>query len=144
MSDPAALAKRCADALFERDRASRAAGMRIEESAPGYARVSMRVLPEMMNGHLTAHGGAVFALADSAFAFACNSRDVPTVAQHCSITYVTPAKEGEVLVAVAREGNLSGRFGVYDVSVTGEDQRVVAIFRGHSAAVRGSVLGAPE
>lgn len=114
--------------------------MRIEEAGPGYARVSMRVAPEMINGHDTAHGGAVFSLADSACAFACNSRNVVSVAQHCSITYVTPARAGEVLVADARETNLNGRFGIYDVTVTGGDGRVVAIFRGHSAAIRGEVL----
>ncbi len=126
--------------MLERDRASQAMGMRIEECAPGYARLSMRVVGEMINGHATAHGGAVFSLADSAFAFACNARNVVTVAQHCSITYVTPALEGEVLVAEARETLLSGRFGIYDVTVRGGDGRVVAIFRGHSAAVRGTVV----
>ena len=128
--------------MFERDRASQAAGMRIEEMAPGYARVTMRLAPAMINGHLTAHGGAVFTLADSAFAFACNSRNVLSVAQHCSITYVTPANEDELLIAEARETNLNGRFGIYDVTITAGDGRVVAIFRGHSAAVRGTVVPA--
>ncbi len=136
------LARRCAAAMFERDRASQAAGIRIEAVAPGYARLSMRLLPAMINGHLTAHGGAVFTLADSAFAFACNARNVLSVAQHCSITYVTPGNEGELLVAEAREVNLAGRFGIYDVTITAEDGRVVAIFRGHSAAVRGTVVPA--
>lgn len=135
-----ALALRCATAMFERDRASQAAGMRIEDAAPGYARVTMLVTPEMMNGHVTAHGGATFTLADSAFAFACNSRNVVSVAQHCSITYVSPVREGETLTAEARETNLSGRFGIYDVTITGDGGRVVALFRGHSAAVRGTVL----
>lgn len=134
------LAERCATGMFERDRASQIAGMRIEAIAPGYARVSMRLLAEMINGHQTAHGGAIFALADSAFAFACNSRNRLTVAQHCSITYITPAREGELLVAEAKELNLSGRFGIYDVIVTAEDGRAVAIFRGHSAAVSGTVI----
>lgn len=126
--------------MFDRDRASQIAGMTIEESGPGYARLSMVVLPEMINGHRTAHGGAVFALADSAFAFACNSRNVVSVAQQCDITYVTPALEGERLVAEARESNLTGRFGIYDVTVTAGDGRVVAIFHGHSAAIRGAVV----
>ncbi len=137
-----ALAERCVTAMFERDRASQAAGMRIESVAPGYARVSMPLDPAMINGHETAHGGAVFTLADSAFAFACNSRNVPSVAHHCSITYVTPAREGELLVAEARETDLTGRFGIYDVTVAAQDGRVVALFRGHSAAVRGSVVEA--
>jgi acyl-CoA thioesterase len=136
------LAQRCAQAMFDRDLASRTAGMQIEAAGPGYAKLSMLVAAEMINGHATAHGGAVFALADSAFAFACNSRNVVSVAQHCSITYVTPARAGERLVAEAGETNLSGRFGIYDVVVTAGDGRVVAIFRGHSAAVSGSVLHA--
>lgn len=126
--------------MFKRDPASQAAGMRIEAVAPGYARLSMRLDAKMINGHQTAHGGAIFTLADSAFAFACNSRNVRSVAQHCSITYVTTAREGERLVAEARELDLTGRFGIYDVTVSVEGGRVVAIFRGHSAAVRGSVV----
>lgn len=135
-----ALAERCVAAMFEKDRASRAAGMRIEAIAPGYARVSMRLDSEMINGHQTAHGGAIFTLADSAFAFACNSRNVRSVAQHCSITYVTSANEGELLIAEAREVDLTGRFGIYDVMVRAEDGHLVAAFRGHSTAVRGSVV----
>ena len=134
------LAERCAAGMFERDRASQIAGMHIDAIAPGYARLSMKLMPEMINGHQTAHGGVIFALADSAFAFACNSRNILTVAQHCSITYLTPARAGEVLVAEAKELNLSGRFGIYDVIVMADERRVVAIFRGHSAAVSGSVV----
>lgn len=134
------LAEQCAQAMWARDRASQTAGMRIEAVAPGYARLSMTLLPQMVNGHHIAHGGAIFALADSAFAFACNSRNVASVAQHCSITYISPGREGETLVAECKEQNLNGRFGIYDVTVTGDEDRVVAIFRGHSAAVRGSVL----
>jgi acyl-CoA thioesterase len=139
-ADPQNLAQRCADAMYARDRASQILGMRIDAVGPGYAKLSMSVLAEMINGHASAHGGAIFSLADSAFAFACNSRDVATVAQHCSITFVSPGREGERLTAECREVNLSGRFGVYDCTVTGEDGRVVAIFRGHSAAIRGSVV----
>src|SRR5580658_740334 len=128
-----ALAEQCAHAMYARDRASQNAGMTIEAVAPGYAKLSMTLVADMINGHQTAHGGVIFALADSAFAFACNSRNVASVAQHCSITYVTPGREGERLVAECRETNLTGRFGIYDVTVTGGDGRVVAIFRGHSA-----------
>lgn len=138
------LAQRCAEAMWGRDRASQVSGMTIEEVAPGYARMRMRVLPQMMNGHASAHGGMIFALADSAFAFACNSRNVPSVAQHCSIAYVTPGRAGELLIAEAREIDLTGRFGIYDVSVTTDDGRLIAQFRGHSAAVRGSVIDAVE
>lgn len=140
-TDAQTLAEQCADAMYSRDRASQTAGMQIEAVAPGYARVSMTLLPQMVNGHHIAHGGAIFALADSSFAFACNSRNVPSVAQHCSITYISPGQEGEKLVAECKELNLAGRFGIYDVAITGGDGRVVAIFRGHSAAVRGNVIG---
>jgi acyl-CoA thioesterase len=139
-----ALAEQCAHAMYARDRASQNAGMTIEAVAPGYAKLSMTLVADMINGHQTAHGGVIFALADSAFAFACNSRNVASVAQHCSITYVTPGREGERLVAECRETNLTGRFGIYDVTVTGGDGRVVAIFRGHSAAVRGDVLNGKD
>jgi len=115
--------------------------MKIEAVEPGYAKVSMVLQPQMINGHETAHGGFIFTLADSAFAFACNSRNVATVAQHCSISYVSPGRLGERLIAEAREAHLEGRFGIYDVTVQAEDGRAVAFFRGYSAAVRGSVIG---
>jgi acyl-CoA thioesterase len=143
-TDAQMLAQECAAAMYARDRASQTAGMAIEAVAPGYARLSMTLLPQMVNGHHIAHGGAIFALADSSFAFACNSRNVASVAQHCSITYVSPGREGEKLVAECKETNLSGRFGIYDVTIIGGDGRVVAIFRGHSAAVRGNVLDGKE
>lgn len=144
LDEAQSLAEQCAQAMFSRDRASQTTGMAIDAVAPGYAKLSMTLLPEMINGHQTAHGGAIFALADSAFAFACNSRNVASVAQHCSITYVTPGREGERLVVECRETNLTGRFGLYDATITGGDGRVVAIFRGYSAAVRGSVLDGKE
>jgi acyl-CoA thioesterase len=140
-TDAQTLAERCAEAMYARDRASQTAGMTIEAVAPGYARLSMTLLPQMVNGHHIAHGGAIFALADSSFAFACNSRNIASVAQQCSITYISPGREGEKLTAECAETNLAGRFGIYDVTITGGDGRVVAIFRGHSAAVRGNVLG---
>ena len=140
MSDEAqALAERCAEAMFARDAASQQHGMRINSVAPGRATVSMRVTDAMCNGHGTAHGGAVFTLADSAFAFACNSRDVRTVAQHCTITFVSPARSGDELEAVATESSLAGRFGIYDVIVRA-GTRTVALFRGNSAALRTTVL----
>lgn len=134
------LAERCAAAMYARDAASQIAGMKLEAIAPGFAKMSMLVVPQMLNGHGSMHGGMIFALADSAFAFACNSRNVATVAQHCSITFVSPGRAGERLTVECREQSLSGRFGIYDSTVTGEDGRLVAAFRGHSAAVRGTVL----
>ncbi len=128
------------EAMYARDRASQALGMALEEVRPGYARLSMTVRPDMLNGHGTCHGGIVFALADSAFAFACNSRDVLTVAAGCSVEFVTPAREGDALVAEARERFLEGRNGLYDVDVRRESGELVAAFRGRSAATRGHVL----
>jgi acyl-CoA thioesterase len=135
-----ALAAEVAAAMWARDSASQGLGMELEEVRPGYARVRMAVRADMLNGHGTCHGGIVFALADSAFAFACNSRGVVTVASGCSVEFLAPAREGDELVAVATERSLEGRNGVYDVDVSAADQRLVATFRGRSAATRGRVL----
>ena len=124
------LATRCAAVMLERDHASQQLGMRLEAAEPGAATVSMTLTKAMCNGHGTAHGGVIFTLADSAFAFACNSRDVATVAQHCTITFVSPGRSGERLVATAREVSLAGRFGIYDVVVRGADQRIGRDFSG--------------
>ncbi|MDD3444331.1 MAG: hydroxyphenylacetyl-CoA thioesterase PaaI [Zavarzinia sp.] len=137
---PVDLAWACARAMYDRDPTSRHLGMNIEDMGPGSARVSMVVTAAMSNGHGTAHGGMIFALADSAFAFACNARNVMTVGQSCTITYLTPAHVGETLSAVAVETALAGRNGIYDVAVTGQDGRIVATFRGQSAALRNSVI----
>ena len=123
-------------AMFGRDRASQALGMALEEVRPGYARVRMTVREDMLNGHGSCHGGLVFALADSAFAFACNSRGVRTVAAGCAIEFLAPAVEGDVLVAEAQERSLQGRTGVYDADVRREGGELVATFRGRSAAAR--------
>jgi acyl-CoA thioesterase len=128
------------EAMYARDRASQALGMALDEVRPGYARLSMTVREDMLNGHGICHGGLVFALADSAFAFACNSRDVLTVAAGCSVEFLAPAREGDALVAEARERFLEGRNGVYDVDVSRGDGKLVATFRGRSAATRKRVL----
>ena len=127
---PDELAKACADAMWADDHASRALGMRIVDVAPGRATVAMPVRPDMVNGHGTAHGG---------FAFACNSRNVASVAYHGDITYLAPAAAGDELVAVAEERSLVGRTGTYDVSVHAGG-RVVAEFLGTSRSVGGTVL----
>lgn len=142
-SDPSAqeLADACAAALWADDTASRELGMAIDRVAPGEAVLSMTVTGAMTNGHGTAHGGYMFTLADSAFAYACNSRNQRTVAQHCSITYLASPVAGDRLTAHAVERALVGRGGIYDVTVTDQTGRVVAEFRGHSRTVKGTLLG---
>jgi len=132
MRDPAALARACAGAMWEEDAASRGLGMALDAIGPGQARMSMTVRAEMVNGHGVCHGGFIFALADSAFAFACNSYGERAVAQHNTITYVRPGRLGERLTADAQERVRSGRSGIYDVRVIGGDGAVVAEMRGHS------------
>src|SRR3954452_18864266 len=119
-------------------------GIEIEEAREGYARVRMTLRAEMLNGHGTAHGGMVFALADSAFAYACNGRNVRTVAAQASIVYLEPAREGDVLIADAEERALVGRSGVYNVSVRTADGRSVAEFTGFSRSVGGQIIGDSE
>jgi acyl-CoA thioesterase len=137
--DADALARACAEAMLERDRASQALGLVLEEAHPGYARVSMRVGESMVNGHAIAHGGVIFTLADSAFAFACNSRNEANVALQASISFMAAVRLGDELVAEAREQSSKARTGVYDVSVRrGEEQ--VALFRGVCYRIRGTVL----
>ena len=131
-------ARRSGDAMWAGDAASRAAGMRIEEIGPGCAVLSQVLRGDQLNGHGTAHGGVLFTLADSAFAFACNSRNRRAVAQHAAITFLSAGRGGERLLATAREAALMGRSGTYDVTVTGEDGRTVAIFQGLSRIIGGT------
>lgn len=140
-ADELALATASARALWDRDSASRALGIELEEVRPGYARTAMTIAETMVNGHAIAHGGMLFALADSTFALACNSRNVPHVALQCSISYVSAARLGERIVAEARECSLGGRTGVYDVTLT-RDGETVALFRGLCYRVRGEVIAA--
>lgn len=133
------LARRVAEAMMSQDRASQGLGMRIEEIGPGTATLTMTVGADMLNGHAICHGGFMFTLADSAFAFACNSRNESTVAAGCSIEFLRPVREGETLRAVAREQVLSGRTGIYDVSVLDASGHPVAMFRGKSARIKGEV-----
>ena len=137
--DPAALARACADAMWADDRASQALGMRIVDVAPGRAVVEMPVRDDMTNGHGIGHGGFTYALADSAFAFACNSYNERAVAQACDIVFVTPVAAGDQLVAEAAERHRFGRNGIYDVQVTCQG-RVVAEFRGRSRTVGGAIV----
>lgn len=121
--------------LFARDRASQLLGMEMAAFAPGTATVRMRVTEAMLQGHGTCHGGYVFTLADSAFAFACNSHGYAAVASGCSIEYLTPARRDDVLTAEARELAVAGRSGVYEVAVTNQQGAVVALFRGRSRRI---------
>ncbi len=131
-------AERAAKLMWDDDPASQGLGMSLDSIAPGRSVISMRVREDMANGHGICHGGFIFALADSAFAFACNSYNHRVVAQHNSITYLAPGKLGERLVATATETSRNGRSGIYDVTVTGEDGRAVALFRGHSRQISGT------
>ncbi len=135
--DLATLARACAAAMWAEDRASLGLGMSLEEVGPGRAVLSMVVRESMANGHGICHGGFIFALADSAFAFACNSRGERAVAQHCAITFLRPVRAGETLRAEAVERVRAGRSGIYDVRVSGEDKEVVAELRGHSRSIGG-------
>ncbi len=135
------LARACADAMWQEDDASKGLGMEIVEIRPGQATLTMTVKPHMINGQRLAHGGLIFALADSAFAFACNTHNERAVAAQCSITFIRPGKLGDRLVATAREISRNGRSGIYDVRVTVDDV-VIAEFRGHSRTVGGAWLPA--
>ena len=134
------LARACAQVMWDNDRTSHGLGMEIEEIRRGYARLSMTITDAMTNGQNHAHGGFIFTLADSTFAFACNSYNQYAVAQHCSITYIAPGMEGDRLTAEAVERSRSGRSGLYDVTVRNQDSLVIAEFRGASRTVRGQHL----
>ena len=137
---PRALAEACARSMWDDDNASRHLGMKLLSVAPGEAAMSMTVLETMTNGHGTCHGGYIFTLADSAFAFACNSYNQRTVAQHCSVTYIAPAFKGDRLTATAREVSRRGRGGIYDIRITNQEGEHIAEFRGHSRTVKGTHL----
>jgi len=139
-----ALAERVAAGMYERDRASQAMGMQIAAIGPGYAELTMTVRADMLNGHAICHGGFIFTLADSAFAFACNSYNLVTVASGCSIEFLAPAREGDVLTARAHERSASGRTGVYDIEVANQRGEKIALFRGKSYRIKGHVIEDPQ
>jgi len=130
-----------AEAMWAEDRATNWLGMRLEHVAPGRARLSMPVTEAMANGHGICHGGFIFALADSAMAFAANPRGEAAVAQHAAISLIRPGQVGEVLIADAAERMQTGRSGMYDVRVTTADGTLVAEFRGHTRTIRGKAEG---
>src|ERR1044072_9110838 len=136
MLPPDDVARACADAMWKDDDASRGLGMEILDIKAGRATLAMTIRPNMVNGQGIAHGGFIFTLADSAFAFACNSHNERVVAAQGNITFIRPGKTGDRLVATAREISRSGRSGIYDVRVAVDDV-VIAEFRGHSRSVAG-------
>jgi acyl-CoA thioesterase len=136
VTGPQQVAESAAAAMWAGDRASQALGMEIVEVGPGRAVVRMTVREDMVNGHAIGHGGFTFTLADSAFAFACNSYNRSTVAASCEIRFLAPTRLGDVLVAEAEERSREGRDGVYDVAVT-RDGTVVARLVGRSREIRG-------
>ncbi len=142
-SDALTLAKRCAEVMWADDRASRALGMQITDVGPGRATLTMTVTETMTNGHGMCHGGFVFTLADSAFAFACNAYDQRTVAQHCAVTFLHPAQLGDRLTAQCIERTRAERSGIYDVSVKRDDDTLIAEFRGNSRTISGTLLAQP-
>ena len=136
---PEDVARACADAMWAEDDASKGLGMEIVEIGPGFATLAMTVRPDMVNGQRIAHGGFIFTLADSAFAFACNSHNERVVAGQGQIAFIKPGKLGDRLVAKAREVTRGGRSGIYDVRVSAGDV-VIAEFRGHSRVIPGTWL----
>jgi len=140
LMDAQTLAEACRDAMWADDISVQSLGVRIAEVGPGSAIAEMTVTKEMSNGHGTCHGGYLFFLADTAFAYACNSHNPVTVAQHCSITFIAPGRLGSTLVATATEQRRFGRNGIYDVQIAEKDGPVIAEFRGHSRSVKGQLV----
>jgi acyl-CoA thioesterase len=130
--DAVEIARRSAEAMWADDKASQGLGMEVLEVAPGRAKLAMTLTERMVNGHGVGHGGFIFTLADSALAFACNSYGFRSVAQYCSVTFLSPARLGMRLVAEATERHRAERSGIYDVTVREETGAVIAEFRGHS------------
>ena len=130
-------AERVRDGMFANDRASKALGMQVLEVAPGGATLSMTVRDDMLNGHDLCHGGLIATLADSAFAFACNSYDELTLASGFAIDLIAPARAGDVLTARCAEVAKAGRTGVYDATITNQRGERIAVFRGRSHTMKG-------
>ncbi len=137
---PKERAEKAAAAMWAQDHASKWAGMELVEVDEGTATLALTVQQHHCNGHGICHGGVTFMLADSAFAFACNSRNQSTVAQHNVISYVAPGRLGDRLTARATEQSLTGRSGIYDVTVTNQDGQKIAEFRGFSRATNGTLF----
>jgi len=139
-TDALGLAKECAQELYRRDVATQHLNIELLDSAPGEPLVKMTVQDFMLQGHKTCHGGYMFTLADSAFAFACNTYNQPTVALGCSIDYVAPAFQGDVLAARCHEKSRGGRTGNYDVEIHNQQDQLIALFHGKSYRLKGEIL----
>jgi acyl-CoA thioesterase len=140
LADPQLLAEAVGRAMYLRDRASQMLGMTLDSIAPGRAQMSMRVRPDMCNGHGICHGGLIFTLADSAFAYACNSYNINTVALGCTIDFMAAGKDGDTLTAVGEMRQQGSRTGLYDITLTDQDGQTIALFRGKSYRIKGAVL----
>jgi acyl-CoA thioesterase len=138
--DAGEIARACADAMWTEDSASKGLGMQLISVEPGRAVLAMTITDKMVNGHNIAHGGFIFTLADSTFAFACNTYNQRTVAQQCAVTFIAPGKLGDRLIARGVERQRAGRSGIYDITVTRDDGTVIAEFRGHSRTIEGAIL----
>lgn len=140
MSAADELARKIADHLRSAEGTGAAWNIEIEDAREGYARIAMAVRKDMLNGHAICHGGMIFSLSDTAFAYACNSRNMETVAQNATISFLAPGREGDRLVAECREQALTGRSGVYAVTVTNQNGEKIAVFQGLSRSLGGPVL----
>lgn len=136
---PQELAEACAEAMYERDLAVRHLGIKVLRMGPGEADLQMTISEIMIQGHNSCHGGYLFTLADSAFAYACNSYDDAAVALGCSIDYIAPGRLGDVLTARATQVSRSGRTGNYDVRIENQHGQLIAVFHGKSYKIRGTV-----
>ena len=143
-AEAADLARRVGESMYAADEASKdTMGMELLACQPGRASMRMVVRPLHLNGHKICHGGFIFTLADSTFAYACNSRNHATVANGCTIEFLRPAHEGDVLTAEGVEQTLSGRHGIYDIRVSNQKGQAVALFRGKSTQISGTVIPEP-
>lgn len=138
------IARRCADIMWPDDHAARGLGMKIEAVGPGTATLTMTVRPDMVNSHGTCHGGFIFAVADSTFAYACNSFNHRAVAAGVDINFLSPAHLGDLLTARGQARHQGGRSGVYDIEVTNQEGKLVAVFRGRAARIKGHFLDPDE
>ena len=134
------IAQKCRDVMYGNDTATQALGITIDIPAVGCAEARFEERPDMINGYGVCHGGYIFTLADTAFAYACNARDNVTVAASAGIEFLRPAKVGDVLVAIARERFAGGRTGLYNIVVTNQDAEEIALFRGRSYRIRDKML----